>query len=550
MEEVVLRGAKIIDTLKEEIYRGDIAISKGIITGIGDYRGKEEIDLRDKFLLPGLLDAHVHLESSMVTPGEYARAVVPQGTTTVIADPHEIANVLGIDGIEYILKASKNLPLDVFIMLPSCVPATEFETSGARLEAQDLKELIHHPRVLGLGEVMNFSGVINKDPKILEKIALFKNRIIDGHAPGLSGEDLRKYIQAGIGSDHECTTKEEAEEKLKAGMTIMIREGSASKNLKDLIPVVNDETYKKCLFCTDDRNPIDLLEEGHINFLIKKAVSLGLEPLRAIQMATINTARYFRLKDRGAIASGYKADLVVVDDLENFKVAMVFKDGELVAKEGGLLSPIKEEETPMVTKTFHVKPLKEEDFQIRGERVPAKIIGIIPNEIVTQSLDERVKIRNGFAVSDITRDILKIAVIERHKKTGNIGLGFIKGVGLKEGALGTSVAHDSHNIVVVGTDDRDMLSVSQEIIKMQGGLVICNKKRILGSLPLPIAGIMSDQDLTSIRTKLEELHSIALSVGIKLKEPFMTLSFLTLAVIPELKITDKGLVDVKRGIRI
>ena len=545
MEEIVLKGAQIIDTLKEEIYRGDVAISEGVIIGVGDYQGKKEIDLKNRYLLPGLMDAHVHLESSMVTPGEYAQAVVPQGTTAVIADPHEIANVLGIDGIKYILKASENLPLDVFIMLPSCVPATEFETSGARLEAENLKELIHHPRVLGLGEVMNFPGVINEDPKILKKIALFKNKIIDGHAPGLSGEDLKRYIRAGIGSDHECTTKEEAEEKLKAGMTIMIREGSASKNLKDLIPIVNDKTYKKCLFCTDDRNPIDLLEEGHINFLIKKAISLDLEPLRAIQMATINTARYFRLKNRGAIAPGYKADLVVVDDLENFKVEMVFTDGKLVAKEGGLLSPIKEEEAPMVTKTFHVKPLKKEDFQIK--KTPSRIIGIIPNEIVTRSLDERVGIENGFAVSDIARDILKIAVIERHKKTGNIGLGFIKGLGLEEGALGTSVAHDSHNIVVVGTDDRDMFLAAQEIIRMQGGLVICNKGRILGSLPLLVAGIMSDQDLTSIRGKLEELHSIASSLGIKLKEPFMTLSFLTLAVIPELKITDKGLVDVKES---
>ncbi len=545
MEEIVLKGAKIIDTLKEEIYCGDIAISKGVITGIGDYRGKEEIDLRDKFLLPGLLDAHVHLESSMVTPGEYAQAVVPQGTTAVIADPHEIANILGIAGIEYILKVSENLPLEVFIMLPSCVPATEFETSGARLEAEDLKRLIDHPMVLGLGEVMNFPGVINEDPRILEKIVLFKDKIIDGHAPGLSGEDLKRYIRTGIGSDHECTTKEEAEEKLKAGMTIMIREGSASKNLKDLIPIVNDETYKKCLFCTDDRNPIDLLEEGHIDFLVKKAISLGLEPLRAIQMATINTSHYFRLKNRGAIASGYKADLVVVDDLENFKVEMVFKNGELVAKEGRLLSPIKEEEAPMVTKTFHVKPLKKEDFQIK--KTPSKIIGIIPNEIVTRSLDERVEIENGFAVPDIARDILKIAVIERHKETGNVGLGFIKGWGLKEGALGTSIAHDSHNIIVVGTNDRDMFLAAQEIIRMQGGLVICNRRRILGSLPLPIAGIMSDQDLTSVRGKLEELHSITSSLGIRLKEPFMTLSFLALAVIPELKITDKGLVDVNHS---
>ncbi len=545
MEEVVLKGAKIIDTLKEKIYQGDVAISKGVITGIGDYQGKEEIDLRDKFLLPGLVDAHVHLESSMVTPGEYARAVVSQGTTAVIADPHEIANILGIEGIEYILKVSKNLPLDVFIMLPSCVPATEFETSGARLEAEDLKRLIDHPMVLGLGEVMNFPGVIDEDPRILEKIALFKNKIIDGHAPGLSGEDLKRYIRAGIGSDHECTRKEEAEEKLKAGMTIMIREGSASKNLKDLIPIVNDKTCKKCLFCTDDRNPIDLLEEGHIDFLVKKAISLGLEPLRAIQMATINTSHYFRLKNRGAIASGYKADLVVVDDLENFKVEMVFKNGELVAKEGRLLSPIKEEEAPMVTKTFHVKPLKKEDFQIK--RTPSKIIGIIPNEIVTRSLNERVEIENGFAIPDIARDILKIAVIERHKETGNVGLGFIKGWGLREGALGTSIAHDSHNIIVVGTNDRDMFLAAQEIIRMQGGLVICNKGRILDSLPLPIAGIMSDQDLTFVRGKLEGLHSIASSLGIKLKEPFMTLSFLALAVVPELKITDKGLVDVNHS---
>jgi len=547
MEEIVLKGAQIVDTLTEEIYQGNVAINKGVITGIGNYRGQEEINLKGGYLLPGLMDAHVHLESSMVTPGEYTKAVVPQGTTTVIADPHEIANVLGLEGIRYTLKASEDLPLDVFIMLPSCVPATEFETSGARLEAEDLKQLIDHPRVLGLGEVMNFSGVINKDSKILEKIALCKNRIIDGHAPGLSGEDLRKYIQAGIGSDHECTTKEEAEEKLSAGMTIMIREGSASKNLKDLISIVNDKTYKKCLFCTDDRNPIDLLEEGHINFLIKKAVSLGLEPLRAIQMATINTARYFGLKNRGAIVPGYKADLVVVDDPKNFKIEMVFKNGKLMAKEGKLLSSIKEE-APMVTKTFHVKPLKKEDFQIK--KTPSRIIGIIPNEIVTRSLDERVRIENGFAVSDIARDILKIAVIERHKETGNIGLGFIKGLGLREGALGTSIAHDSHNIIVVGTNDRDMFLAAQEIIRMQGGLVICNKGKTLGFLPLPVAGIMSDQDLTSVKTKLEELHSIALSLGIKLKEPFMTLSFLTLAVIPELKITDKGLVDVKRSLRI
>ncbi len=542
MEEIVLKGAKIIDTLREEIYRGDVAISKGVISGIGDYRGKEEINLKGKYLLPGLMDAHVHLESSMVTPGQYARAVVPQGTTAVIADPHEIANVLGIEGIAYILSASTDLPLDIFIMLPSCVPATEFETSKVRLEAGDLEELIAHPQVIGLGEVMNFEGVIKGDPGILEKIILFKDGIIDGHAPGLSGENLKRYIQAGIGSDHECTTKEEGLEKLREGMTVMIREGSVSKNLKDLIPIVKDETYKKCLFCTDDRNPIDLLEEGHIDFLIKKAISLGLEPLRAVQLATINTARYFRLKDRGAIAPGYRADLVVASDLEDFKVGMVFKDGKLVAKEGKLLPPVREEKSPMVTKTFHAPSLKEKDFQIR--KVPSKVIGIIPNEAVTRSLDERVRIENGFAVSDIERDILKIAVIERHKETGNIGLGFIKGLGLKEGALGTSIAHDSHNIVVAGTNDRDMLLAAQEIIRMQGGLVICSRERILGLLPLPVAGIMSDQDLSSVRKRLKGLHSIASSLGIGLKEPFMTLSFLTLAVIPELKITDKGLVDV------
>jgi adenine deaminase len=546
MEEIVLKDVSVVDTLKEKIYQADVAINKGVITGIGHYRGEQEFSFKGKFLLPGLIDAHVHLESSMVTPLQYARAVVPQGTTAVIADPHEIANVLGMNGIRYILESSKGLPLDIFLMLPSSVPATELETSGARLDPEDLKKFISCSQVLGLGEVMNFRGVIDRNPKILEKIALFKDKIIDGHAPGLTGDDLRSYIQAGIASDHECITREEAEEKLNAGMTIMIREGSVSKNLATLVPAVRDATGKKYLFCTDDRNPIDLLGEGHINFLLKKAVALGLDPVRAVQMATINTARYFRLKDRGAIAPGYRADLVVIDDLESFKVEMVFKDGKPAAREGKFLSAIEEPDIPIVNDSFHIKPLREEDFRIK--ETPSKVIGLVPGEITTRSLDGKVKIENGLAVSDTVRDVLKIAVIERHKKTGNIGLGFVKGFGLKEGALGTSVAHDSHNVVVVGTNDKDMLVVVEEIIRLQGGLVIAQEGRIIGSLPLPIAGIISDKDLVTVKKELEKLHRLASSLGTKLSEPFMTLSFLTLAVIPEVKITDRGLVDVRKGV--
>ncbi|HID93550.1 MAG TPA: adenine deaminase [bacterium (Candidatus Stahlbacteria)] len=547
---ILLKNATLVNVLSSEIYKTDVILYESVIAGIGeDYQSAEKIiNLNGKFLLPGLLDGHLHIESSLLSPPEFAKLVVLHGTTTVIIDPHEIANVLGIAGIKYMIDAGKNLPIDIFAMISSCVPATHMETSGAALKAADIDQALDFDKVLGLAELMNFTGVISAVPGVLEilKVAQAKGKLIDGHAPGLLGKQLQAYIAAGVGSDHECVTKEEALEKLRSGMRVMIREGSAAKNLAALLPLVIKQNCRRFIFVTDDKHPEDLIEEGHIDHILRKAVSLGLNPIMAIQMATINTAEYFGLKDRGAIAPGYKADIVVVDDLKDFEINMVFKDGQLVVEKGKILVNIPKYKDVSVLKTVKVKGLSKESFRIQVKQGEAKVIGLIPNQIVTQKLFSKPKHENGLVVSDTANDILKLAVIERHHATGNIGLGLVNGFGLQTGALASSVAHDSHNIIVVGTSDEDMLCAAKRVVDMEGGFAIANRGEIVASLALPIAGLMSDAPAEEVCKQLKHLLKVAKELGAKPVNPFITLSFLALPVIPELRLTDKGLVDVNK----
>jgi adenine deaminase len=547
---VLLKNASLVNVLSSEIYKTNVILDGSVIAGIDqDYQTAEKIiDLDGKFLLPGLLDGHLHIESSLLSPPEFAKIVVLHGTTTVIIDPHEIANVLGLAGIKYMIEAGKNLPIDIFVMISSCVPATHMETSGAVLKAADIDKALDFDRVLGLAEFMNFPGVVSGAPEVLEilKVARAKGKIIDGHAPGLSGKSLQAYASAGIGSDHECVTKEEALEKLRAGMRVMIREGSAAKNLAALLPLVNKQNCRRFIFVTDDKHPEDLIEQGHIDHILRKAVSLGLDPIMAIQMATINTAEYFGLKDRGAIAPGYKADIVVLDGLKDFKINMVFKDGQPVVEKSELLVNIPKYKDASVLKTVKVKGLSKESFRIQAKQGKAKVIGLIPNQIVTKKLLKKPKTDNGLLISDTANDILKLAVIERHHATGNIGLGLVNGFGLQAGALASSVAHDSHNIIVVGTTDEDMFCAAKKIVDMGGGFAIANRGEVLTSLALPIAGLMSDAPAEEVTGQLKDLLKVTKNLGAKPANPFITLSFLALPVIPELRLTDKGLVDVNK----
>ena len=541
--DLLLKNAKIVNVFAGEIIEDHVAISKDMIAGFGKYSAHKTIDLEGKYVCPGLIDGHVHIESSLLSVPEYARAVVPLGTTAVIADPHEIANVLGLDGIRYMLDSSRNLPLDVYITLPSCVPASHLETTGARLTASDLSLLIDEERILGVGEVMNFPSVLKGDRGTLEKIAVAGRRVVEGHAPGLSGKHLSAYISAGIRSDHECTSVEEAEEKLQKGMHIMIREASPARNLKTLLPLVNAKNSRRFSFVSDDRHPIDLVEEGHIDFMIRTAVKMGVDPVVAIQLATINTAEYFRLGNVGAVAPGYQADLVVFDTPSDFKVLKVMKRGGVVAENGCLILPLKAPEVH-VRSSINVAWLDTKDLSIKAEGSEIRVIEVIPDQIVTKERIENATVRNGLAVADPDRDLLKIAVLERHLASGNIGLGFVKGFGLKKGAIGSSVAHDSHNIVVVGTSDQDMMCAIEEIIKMRGGLVAVVDGKVLSTLTLEIAGLMSSEPFERVEHRMRELASAAKQMECGLERPFMTLSFMALSVIPELKLTDKGLVDV------
>ncbi len=546
--DLVLKNAQVMDVFSGKIERKDVAIKDGYIAALGsNFPAQMTIDLKGAFLIPGFIDAHIHLESSLVSPAQFCKTVLARGTTAVVADPHEIANVLGVEGVEYMLRITQNLPLDIFFTAPSCVPASPLETSGANLGTKELEPLLDHPRVVGLGEVMNFPGVINGDPQLLEKIhlALSKGKKVDGHAPGLTGEALSAYVAPGITSDHECVHLKEAEEKLKRGVYIMIREGSTAKNMSALIPLVRAFGVSRFMLVTDDRHPQDLLEEGHMDFLLRKAVYMGIAPNLAVRMATFNPAFYFNLRRRGAIAPGYMADMVVVKDLRDFFPLWVFKEGRTVAQEGVLLEEIDTTLPEPPPPSFHIK-LPPQPFRIPAQGKKARVIVVIPSQIVTEMEEAEPTLRNGDVVADTYRDLLKVAVVERHKATGNVGLGLVKGFGLQKGALASSVAHDSHNVVVVGTSDEDMVLAVKKVEEMGGGLVVVEEGKALAALPLPLAGLVSPDPVDTVARKVQELHRAAVQLGCKLDNPFMALSFLALPVIPRLKITDLGLVDVDR----
>lgn len=539
--DLVLKNAKYLNVFSNEFLCGDIAVANGLIAGVGKYDGKTEIDVSGKLVLPGFIDAHIHLESSMVTPAEFAKAVVAHGTTTVITDPHEITNVMGIDGVEYMIQASQNLPIDVHFMMPSCVPATEIDESGAELDCKDIDLYLDNKKVLGLAEMMNYVGVINGDKNVLSKIVTSQahHKKIDGHAPELSGNDLNAYIAAGVYSDHECSTFENALEKLRKGQFIMIREGTAAHNLKALMPLLTQQYYSRCMFATDDKHPSDLLYGGHIDYIVKQALKNGADPIVALKTATHHAARYFLLNNKGAIASGYLADIVVVDNLEDFNVETVFKCGKLVFD-----GEVKDFSAPTVDEklaekcfdTFHLDSVTPSSFKVDGK---LGLIGLVGGELLTRNLGTADKI-------DVENDILKIACIERHKGTNHIGVGYVKGYSLKSGAVATSVAHDSHNIITVGCNDDDIAVAVNAIKDSKGGVAVVENGKIKALLELPIAGLMSDEPLTTVNEKLENAKLSAYELGAdKSIDPFMTLSFLSLPVIPSLRITTKGVFDAE-----
>lgn len=545
--DLVIKNANIVNVLSEEIHKADIAIKDGIIAGIGEnYSGEKEIDIQGAYVTHSFIDGHVHPESTMMLPSEFAKVALPAGTTTVIIDPHEISNVLGLHGISFMHEAVKNLPLDVYTMLPSCVPATPFETSGFDLNSYDLSLLIDKPWVLGLAEMMNFPGVLNQDNNVMAKLELAKSRgkCIDGHAPYLHGKDLCAYIASGVKSDHECTTPDEAVEKLRLGMYVMVREGTAAKDLDALMPVLKTCNTRKCILVTDDRHPADLKE--HINGMVRRAVEAGVDPVKAIQIASLNTAEYFGLKNLGAIAPGYKADLLILPDLKTFKPDLVIKNGVVAAENGKLIAELPENEALAVRNSVNVRWITPEDFRIEANGSKVTALEVIPHQLITKSVVSEVKIEDGNAVSNIDNDTLKICVIERHRATGNIGKGFVKGFNLKCGAIASTVAHDSHNMIVIGTNDADMYAAAVALIKCKGGKVVVKDGEVISELPLPIAGLMSDRNFDYVVNKCEELNKTAHSIGCRIEDPFMTMGFLSLPVIPELKVTDKGVFDTNK----
>ena len=557
--DLVLKNGRILNVFTEKLEEADVAIRNGYIAGIGTYEGEQEVDLSGKIICPGFLDGHIHLESSMVSPEEFTRAVVPHGTTGVITDPHEIANVAGAEGIEYMLEATKRLPLKVWFMLPSCVPATGLDESGAVLLADQLQSYYSKDRVLGLAEMMNAYGTVQAEEDILDKLceAWDQKKVIDGHAPGLTGEALNAYVAAGVGSDHECITAEEAFEKLGRGQWIMIREGTAAKNLKALLPLCKEPYCHRCMFVTDDKHPGDLVKAGHMDGIIRQAVAWGTDPITAIKMATWNTAQYFGLRSRGAVAVGYRADLAVIADLQEIRVCEVYRAGKLVAKDGHMTEarsedPQKMEERkkryPRVYRSFQMRRVREEDFALEKQGEFIRAIRLISHELLTQEAEYAWTQQEGFAPGvNIKQDLIKIAVLERHHGTGHVGVGFLAGYGLQAGAVATSVAHDSHNLIVAGVNDADMTLAANTVRDTQGGLAVVQDGQVLGSMPLPIGGLMTPEPVEKADQALERLKKLARELGIpETIDPFMTLAFVSLPVIPSLRLNTLGLIDVQQ----
>ena len=544
--ELILRNGQLVNVISGEIYPTDIVIHDRHVVALGaGYVGEREVDLAGKYVAPGLIDAHVHIESSLVTPPEFARAVLPHGVTTVVTDPHEIANVLGLEGMRYMLERAKNVPLNMFVMASSCIPATDMETSGARLEAEDLAPLLNHPWVLGLAELMNYPGVALGDEGMLDKIALFKDRVLDGHAPDMTGAMLNAYVTAGVQSEHECTSEEEALEKLRLGLAIFIREGTTTRNLKPLLPLITAENHSAICFCTDDRIPADLIDHGSIDYMLRIAIAEGIDPMLAIRMGSYNTARHFGLKKYGAVAPGRYADFLVVPDLADFRPQQVYRGGVLVAQDGALIGEVPRSRGNDLRSTVNIRP-GELDFTVKAAGEKIRVIGAIRDQVVTDHLIESAKVVAGCAVSDVERDILKFAIVERHRASGNIGLGFIKGFGLRRGAIAGTVAHDHHNLAVIGVDDGSMKAAVAAIAEMGGGLALADGETVVARLPLPVAGLLSELPIEDVREQYDEMIDAARDLGNQMSDPFMVMSFMGLEVIPKLKLTDLGLVDVEQ----
>lgn len=545
--DLILRNARLVNVFSGEIEDLDIVIKGSRVVALGTgYEALEEIDLAGRYVCPGFIDAHVHIESSLCTPPEFSRAVLAHGVTSVVTDPHEIANVLGLEGIRYMLDAAKYGPVSMYVMASSCVPATHMETAGARLEASDMEPLLNSPWVLGLAEMMNYPGVVGGDEGVLKKLEMFERLVIDGHCPGLTGKALNAYVAAGIQSEHESTTAEEALEKLRLGLHIFIREATNAHNLRDLLPMITPMNSRRICFCTDDRHPADLLEQGSIDYMIRVAIAAGIDPVTAIRMGTLNTAEYFGLNDRGAVGPGRRADLVVFSDLHDLQPELVFRGGALIARDGAIVADIPRRQPARLRHSMNVR-WDDIDLTIPAEGTRMRVIGSIPDQLVTEHLVEPARIENGAAVSDPARDILKMAVIERHHASGNVGRGFIKGIGLKQGAIAGTVAHDHHNLVVIGVDDASMLAAARRVADLGGGLVaVDGQQQVVAELSLPIGGLMSDAPIDEVRAAIDALIAAGQQLGSPLHDPFMAMSFMALEVIPRLKLTDAGLVDVDR----
>ena len=550
--DLALRGAAVVNVLSGEVYQADVAIHHGLVVGLGDrYEAREEVDLRGLTLIPGLIEGHVHIESTMLSVPEFARAVLVRGTTTAVVDPHELANVLGLDGVRIVLQWAKEVPLEIHVQLPSCVPASPFESAAATLDAATLRALVGEPGVLGLGELMNFPGTLACDPDLLAKAALFgPDGHVDGHAPGLRGRDLSAYIVAGARTDHESVTAEEAEEKLRKGMWLLVREGSTERNLHDLLPVIRRLQPSRALFCSDDITPNHLLRVGHLDAVLRQAVAGGLNPIQAVRMATIQSAQCFALSRRGAIAPGFLADIVAVEDLHEYCVRLVYKAGRLIARDGAMMAPLPGPDLAGSVDTMHTPPLRLESFRLPGREGVARVIGVISGQVVTEHLSLPAPYRDGELVADPARDIAKLAVIERHGGSARIGLGLVHGLGLRSGAVASTVAHDAHNLVVAGMSDQAMLLAARHVSASGGGVAVVDDGAVHADLPLPIAGLLSPLPIAEVAARLDGLDAAAQALGSRLEHPLMTLSFLALSVIPALKLTDQGLLDVERFILV